>query len=377
MTKSLSETLSGSHRTLSSSLSEVFDSAGLAFLNDAGNVSLDFRVMDDEPTRSRRLDLLRTSAGLLMRLERTENVVAHLPRRVAGQRALAATGVMFALAELEATFEFDEPTPSASGQLAMSDDAPMRALVSKSAWQRDFSPAARNVRDALFAHTGDTDAPRLHRAATISDDEFVAIVNFHRVQSATLVAEMRRAVSPWLRQRTPHDPARGEDEHSSRRLRAEDIERLLQVIDEAVENVVLHAFGSDLSPRRSLLTVERLHHGSGDSLRVQVLDNGAGIPATLGPKLGAPATSVREAQRLVDQLMNSLGEPTLRGGRGLGIQHMCDLAGELNATLTLTTAGPDDTQITLRCRDGAPAMSTSDLIPIAGTIVTLLVPVGA
>src|SRR5215210_7783940 len=61
------------------------------------------------------------------------------------------------------------------------------------------------------------------------------------------------------------------------------------------------------------------------------------------------------------------------GGRA-SYQVLRSPAGEVGGELTIATAGPDRTQIVMDCVSDKPSEPRADLIPVAGTVVSVRVP---
>ncbi len=303
-----------------------------------------------------------------------------MPAEDPGRRALAGCGVLFALAQTKAELQLtpaDLQVDSGGAQLALADDAAFRRLVSDTAWAKDFTPFATEIRDAVFGMKATTTA----RLGVVDSDHFVALVNPHRLPSASLIREVSSLIGNWIRKALAVNTVTDEDDGvaepgpdmSSLADAAEgSSNRMLKILAEALENCVQHAW-IDATPKRSLITVEKVRAASERFLRLQVLDNGIGIPASLADKRGETVSSSAEAETLVESATVPHGSG-LPGGRGRGLPNMRALAADLGGNLSLATCGPDDTQVVLQCKADNSALPYSDKLPVAGTIVTLRVP---
>ena len=343
--------------TLRSMMSSLLVAAQLPEpgVDSRGGMTLDFSKLDYESTRGSRQEALRKVAGLALRLDRGVRVVVTTPSRHAGQVALAASGLLFAFAQ-HSDAEFIEARESTQGELI--DAAPYRRLLDATAWRRGFSANDKALRDALIS--GVTEA-RV-RAAGVLDDDFIALVNPHLEPGMTAARDVAGLVRPMVGQFAEDADDRGTF-----------VSNVLSVLGEALENVGLHAFRG-VSDRLSLITLGRVRPGGADTLRVQVLDNGIGIPESIARYRGEDLPDLARGKELLELAINASGEPLLPGGRGRGLPRMRELAGRVGGELTVMTAGPDDTLLTVECKSAKPAEAFADKLPLPGTIVTLQVP---
>jgi anti-sigma regulatory factor (Ser/Thr protein kinase) len=355
---------------LRTSMKSVLAGAGLAARDeDEGRaVVLDFTALDEQATRERRQEALQTMASLLLRGTSGTGLKAMLPRDPAGQRALASSGLMFALVDSGAQLFVAEAKGAAPVQGELVDAAGYQQLL-LDAWAPDFNRFDARLRDAAVGSAGAlvaegaTALANAQIAMTVADDDFLALLNPHRTNAGMILAHAETVASPFLRR-------------VARRATAEQstASEVLVVLGEALENVDAHAFrGIDVDRRRSLVTIEQVRAGGQDHLRVRIVDNGIGIPARLAQQLGETEPDQKRATKLVELAVGGLDD-RLPGARGRGLSEMRRAAAVLQGRLTVATAGTGGTQITVRCRGDKPAEPLTDLVPVAGTVITLDAP---
>ena len=351
-----------------SSLNSVLSAAGMASTFDDDEVQIVLTALDDQPAAAAKQRALQTSASLLFRLHQDLPITAVLPHRLAAQRAIASSGLLFALVQHDAqlVFAHHENEP---GQQSMFADIPFDHLLSERSWRNDFSAYDTDLRNLLLHSTETGPDPVLQKAFSgshlgIVDTNFVAFVNPHGLPQAEAIVAIGELASPWLHRTARKDLADGETA----------VTAVLDVLTEAFENVMQHAFDGAQVPR-SLITIGRTPSHHHEVLRIQILDNGVGLPHSIARRLGEPPPTMQRARELVDLAVNADGStPPLPGARGRGLPRMRDLTAALGGHLDITTAGPNSTQITVECAKDKPATALSDKVPVTGTIVTAYFP---
>jgi len=339
----------------------VLEHAGLSVDAEGDELSLDLRGLDRTSQSQRRDTALRTAAGLLLSPNNHSAIVAQLPEEARGRRALAASGLMFALAECHARVSEARP---ASEEWALFTENAVDRLTSFESWRESYTPFDYQLRELMLPDQPDT---RAHGAGLgIFDNDFVAFVNPHQLTPGTELRAIASVASPWFARLLAHEKA--EDSRT--------VARTMEILGHALDNVRDHAF-EQFDTARSLVTMGVVATGGRAYYQVQILDNGVGIPHSIGSQIGEPIKDVRRALELVGQVVHGGSdeyEPVLPPGRNLGLPAMRNLAGNLGGELTITTAGPDGSQIAMDCVGSKPSDPRADLIPVAGTVVSLRVP---
>jgi anti-sigma regulatory factor (Ser/Thr protein kinase) len=319
---------------------------------------IDFRALGGRQATDDRLQQLQVAATLMLGLAEgsPHETVLILPSSKAGQRMLAVTGILFAAAQLDAALLLPRTRRARrSDRPVLLDNEMFWVLSALSPWSRDASAGDRDLRELMTPEEIDFEGTNL--VETVSDDLFLALVNPHRFPSETALEEINGLVRPWLLRR--------EDRWRSDR---DELQAIVTVVLEAVENVALHAFRlAPPSARRSLVTLEHRALKGCDELRVRIVDNGCGIPASLAWRYGLDGLDSARAEDMLAGRVNADNSDRLPGGRGAGLPGMRRIAQRLDAELRIDTAGPAGL-VHLTCRSG-PAQAMSDAIPLPGTTV--------
>jgi anti-sigma regulatory factor (Ser/Thr protein kinase) len=346
---------------LTSGIRTTLDLAGAtAVMRPNGVFLLDFRNLRGRHGSESRLDQLQLASTLMLGLAEhpPQETIAILPTSPVGQRALAVSGMLFSLAQLDARLLLPRARSSRpAGRPVMLDNEVFWLLTRPSPWARDTTPADPDLRAAAGPEGHGPTNPSLLGSA--SDATFIALLNPHRLPHEHVLQEIRSSIRPWLSQRAQRWRSRQFDE----------VAAVVDVVLEAVENVTLHAFSPSATPtRRSLVTLEHRKLRSSDDLRVRIVDNGCGIPASMALKSGLEL-DMPEAIRLVEERLDADPTHRLPGARGTGLPRMRRIAEYLDADLYIETAALGRS-IRLHC-GAAAAVAQADLLPLPGTCVSL------
>lgn len=350
-------------------LRRVLAEAGAGVDIDSSGYHLDLTGLDHHSLVQRRQAALQTTASLLFAVDPEITITAKLPHAPKSRRILSATGMMFALVDRSANFEEtedDDPGDDNEGLFPASD---LKRLSRFDSWRTTFSPFDPGLRTLRLSDSAVLSGER-HRHSLreigVYDRELSAFVNPHQLPQMTALQDIGEVAEPWLHKLLA-DEKRSPDKVVS---------VALELTEHALDNVRQHAFLVRTS-KRSLVTVGQVEVSGQQMFRLQILDNGVGIPASLSRQLGEDAADRRRAEELVALAVRGntdAGEPLLAWGRGQGLPRMRELAADVGGILTIATRGPNESQILVTCDGDKPSQLYSDLVPVAGTVVTLLVP---
>jgi hypothetical protein len=355
-----------------SSIRSVLSGVGIDFESTADSYVIDLSDLDHQLLVGKRQAALQTTASLLFRVGHDIPIVARLPEEKRSRRALAASGLMFALVQHQA--HFDEPTHSEDESESLFPSAGLQRLETYDSWRHTFTPFDVELREFMLgvsapeSETAKRAQSSASRGLGTYDTDFAAFVNPHELPLGTELAAISELAAPWFRRLLS----------TGRVDAASDVRSALALLGHALDNVREHAF-RDLTGARSLVTLGLVESGDQRLCRMQILDNGVGIPASLAPQLGAEAIPInrRSAEELLSLAIHGRRDgydPLLRWGRGQGLPEMRRLTGKLGGRLTISTSGPGDSMIAIDCDGDQPSEPYSDLVPVTGTIVTLWVP---
>lgn len=355
-----------------SSIRSVLSGVGIDIDLTADTYLIDLSSLDHRLLVDKRQAALQTTASLLFRVENEIPIVARLPEEKRSRRALAASGLMFALVQHHA--QFDEPPSTEEDADSLFPSAGLQRLTSYDSWMRTFTPFDVELRQFMLgAPSPDSDGAKRARSSASRglgtyDTDFAAFVNPHELPLGTELAAISEVAAPWFRRLLS----------TGRIDAASDVRAALTLLGHALDNVREHAF-KDLESARSLVTLGLVEVGDQRMCRMQILDNGVGIPASLAPQidldLGAlDRTAAEELLGLAIHGRRDGYEPLLRWGRGQGLPEMRRLTGQLGGRLTVSTSGPSGSMVAIGCDGDQPSEPYSDLVPVTGTIVTLWVP---
>ena len=356
------------------SLKSVLDTAGLVLLDEDDGYHIDLTGLDEQAIFGKRQFALQTTASLLFRVGVDVPIVARLPLEARSRRALAASGLMFALVQHDAKFDDPKRVEEQSDD-ALFSSSELRRLTSFDAWRHTFTPFNTKLRDLLLGSSSlRSDAER--RAASsagrglgVYDSDFTAFVNPHELRLGTELAAISELAAPWFTRLMSEGRAHA----------ADDVHRALLLLGHALDNIQEHAF-DDPEDARSLVTVGRVDVGDNKMCRLQVMDNGVGIPTTLARQLDREIGDRKAAEELLSIAVHGSQDgydPLLLWGRGQGLPEMRRLTGELGGSLNISTSGPGDSLVSISCEGDQASEPISDLIPVTGTIVTLWVPLSS
>lgn len=356
-------------------LRRVLGEAGAVVEVDAaGDYHLDLTGLDHHLLVPRRQAALQTTASLLFAVDPEVAITAKLPHEPKSRRILSATGLMFALVDHEAAFEGtdisgapDQGYDEEEGLFPISD---LKRLSKFESWRQTFTPFDPGLRQLRLGAGSDVSkllrGRHTMREIGVYDQELSAFVNPHNLPQATALQDIGQVAEPWLHKLLDDEKA------STDKV----VSVALELTEHALDNVRQHAFVTQAS-KRSLVTVGQVQVANQQMFRLQILDNGVGIPASLGAQIGETVSDRLRAEELVSlAVRGNLDDdaPLLPWGRGQGLPRMRDLSAEVGGILTIATRGPNHSQVLISCEGERPSQPYSDLVPVAGTVVTLLVP---
>lgn len=354
-------------------LRRALRAAGVGVDMDADHYHLDLSELDRHSLVPRRQAALQTTASLLFSVDPHIAISARLPVEPKSRRILSATGLMFALVEHSAEFEDSESTETgipAEDVDALFPISDLRRLSRFESWRTTFTPFDPGLRELrLGASAGvslSEGSKRTLREIGVYDRDLSAFVNPHHLPPSTAIQDIAQMAEPWLFKLL-------DDERNN----ADKVVSVaLELLDHALDNVREHAFG-DQPIKRSLVTVGQVEVSDRQMFRLQIMDNGMGIPASLSSQMSETVTDRASAEHLVSLAVKGNtddDEPLLPWGRGQGLPRMRELSAQVNGILTIATRGPSGSQILITCEGDKPSRPYSDLVPVAGTVVTLVVP---
>ena len=352
-----------------SSIRTALSRVGGSLESDGDAYVIDLSSLDDRKLVTKRQAALQTTASLLFQVDDAVPIVARLPETPRGRRALAASGLMFALVQHHARFDEE---PGADDPESLFSAAGLHRLAKYESWSQTFTPFDVELREFMLgAARPDADATR--RADSLAgrglgtfDDDFAAFVNPHELPLGSELSAISEVAAPWLRRLLD----RGREDAVA------DVRWALMLLGHALDNIREHAF-LELADARSLVTLGIVDVGSQKMCRLQILDNGIGIPASLRRQVGSETADSHGAGGLLSLAVHGHEDgydPLLSWGRGQGLPEMRRLTGVLGGRLSITTSGPDGSMITILCEGDQPSEPYADLVPIVGTIVTLWIP---
>lgn len=345
------------------------EEAGGAFEASNDGFEINFTGLDHVRLTARRHVALRTIASLMFRFDDAARVSAVLPESPRTRRALASSGLMFALVHQHANLRYESREDAAEPGLVPASQ--FARLTSSSSWRRSFSPHDSEIRDLLLG-TGresavrEAESYRRFRGLGVIDREFTAFVNPHELPPGTELRSISNVATPWL----------------TSFLAAESVEygdakvaHAVELLGHALDNVREHAFEPGMDAA-SLVTMGKVRSGDRDWCELQVLDNGIGIAASLARQLGEIVSGPAHAEQLLSRAV--LGDDEagslLAYGRGMGLPRMRVLARLMGGILTITSSAPEGAQISIRCQGDKPSLPMRDLVPVVGTIISLALP---
>lgn len=356
-----------------SSIKSVLSGVGIDFDLTSDRYLFDLSGLDDRLLIEKRQAALQTTASLLFRVGDDIPIVARLPEEKRSRRALAASGLMFALVQHHA--RFDEPEHGADADSeSLFPSTGLHRLGSYESWKHTFTPFDVELRRFMLgAGAPDTEAVKRAKSSASRglgtyDTDFAAFVNPHELPVGKELAAISELAAPWFTRLLS----------TGRVNAASDVRAALALLGHALDNVREHAF-LDLAEARSLVTLGLVEIGDQRMCRLQILDNGIGVPASLAPQLEMETGRIdrKKAEELLSLAIHGRREgydPLLRWGRGQGLPEMRRLTGKLGGRLTISTSGPGDSMVAIDCDGDQSSEPYSDLVPVTGTIVTLWVP---
>lgn len=258
------------------------------------------------------------------------NLVVRLPSEQETISSLIRTGVASALTRRREQVHFEPAT---------------NPIAEQDLWL-NWTPAAREMA-AMFG-TGEP-------ARGLFGPDHAVFVNPHLTTESEGPASVTRLIERWLTQTVVPGLA-------SERL-ASAIGVPLFTVDQLVRNVSEHAITPERPTIDSVVGVEVVKLAGRRQLRITVLDTGAGVTATLRPKLDASLVSLPDAKLLHELLCGEL--PGWGRGRGFGLSaiagHVLD---SRRSSLELWTVGT-------RVRVGRRVEATAAAGQIAGTVLSV------
>jgi hypothetical protein len=345
--------------------------AGVTVDVDADHYHLDLSELDHHALVQRRQAALQTTASLLFSVDTHIAISAKLPLEPKSRRILSATGLMFALVEHSAVFEESTETEAPANEVdALFPISDLLRLSTFDSWRTTFTPFDPGLRQLRLGSGKGLGAGEVtHRSLReigVYDKDLSAFVNPHHLPPSTAIQDIAQMAEPWLFKLL-------DDERNN----ADKVVSVaLELLEHALDNVREHAFGSQPG-KRSLVTVGQVEVGDRQMFRLQIMDNGVGIPASLSSQINEAVSDRARAEHLVSLAVEGNTEddsPLLPWGRGQGLPRMRELSAQVDGILTIATRGPSGSQILITCEGDRPSQPYSDLVPVAGTVVTLLVP---
>lgn len=219
--------------------------------------------------------------------------------------ALIRSGVASALGGRSADTRFD----------------PASSLLGRSKWSTTWTPGAISAVAPMFSETGpEPDLFGPHHAV---------FFNSHLTTPPGGPSSVTQLIRRWLTQRILND---GDSELGERRRGFVDVVAL--AVDQLVANVSEHAVSDETPSIESLISFNIADDDPG-SLAIAVVDSGAGVAKTLGPKLSTDLQQLPE-----DDLLKRLFAGELPGwgfGRGLGLAYLAALVRGRKGSLRLAT----------------------------------------